>query len=209
MTAPVGVRTATAEDTEALTGVLARAFSNDPCLCWIFRDPETRIQRLEALFSNGLEKVFLPLGSCFTTDDLSGCALWTPPGRWKTPEAVVEEMAPQMAVDYTPDELGRLLTFFGTTEDHHPVDRPEHWYLGVLAADLDQQGRGIGSACMRPILERCDADEQPAYLESSNERNVPLYERNGFAVIDVLDLPEGPPLWLMWREPRQSTIVVG
>jgi ribosomal protein S18 acetylase RimI-like enzyme len=40
---------------------------------------------------------------------------------------------------------------------------------------------------------------RPAYLESSNERNVPLYERLGFEVRERYVLPSGPPVWLMWR----------
>ena len=44
---------------------------------------------------------------------------------------------------------------------------------------------------MRPILERCDRERIPAYLESSKERNVPLYERNGFRVQRAVDVPNG------------------
>ena len=82
--------------------------------------------------------------------------------------------------------------------------RPAVGYdFDTLAADLDRQGQGIGSACMRPILERADAEAMPCYLESSCERNVPLYERNGFRVTEVVDLPDdGPAIWLMWRAPR-------
>ena len=56
---------------------------------------------------------------------------------------------------------------------------------------------------MRPVLEECDRDGIPAYLESSKERNVPLYERNGFRVQRTVDVPSGGPrIWLMWRDPR-------
>jgi hypothetical protein len=42
----------------------------------------------------------------------------------------------------------------------------------------------------------------PAYLESSKEINVPLYERNGFKVTEQMTVPNGgPPIWLMWRDP--------
>ncbi len=197
----VAVRPATTDDSEALRGVMARAFSNDPCMAWIFPDDETRLAKLEVLFGLALDRVFLPLAAGYTTDDLGGCALWAPPTKWKVPDEVSEEMAPVMAEAFGGDDLGRLLTFFGLSEHHHPHE--DHWYLGVLAADLDRQGQGIGSACMRPVLERVDLDHTPAYLESSNEKNVPLYERQGFQVTKVLDLPEsGPPLFLMWREAR-------
>ena len=197
----VAVRPAVIEDSPALRSVLARAFSNDPCMSWIFPDDATRVAKLEVLFTMALDRVFLPLGAAYTTEDLGGCALWAPPAQWRIPDAVSEEMAPVMAEAFGPDDLGRLLTFFGLSEEHHPPE--DHWYLGVLAADLERQGRGIGSACMRPVLERADLDHTPAYLESSNEKNVPLYERHGFQVTKVVDLPDsGPPLFLMWRDAR-------
>jgi ribosomal protein S18 acetylase RimI-like enzyme len=199
---PVEVRPATEDDVPALTGVLSRAFSYDPPMSWVFRDEATRRDRLATVFGGGLREAFLPAGHVWTTTDQAGVAVWMPPGQWRTPDEVVERLTPPLAEELLPEELDRFLTFLGMIEDKHPDDT-EHWYLEVLAADLDRQGQGIGSACMRPVLERADAEGVPAYLESSNEKNVPLYERNGFRVTDVVDLPDdGPALWLMWRDPR-------
>jgi ribosomal protein S18 acetylase RimI-like enzyme len=39
----------------------------------------------------------------------------------------------------------------------------------------------------------------PCYLESSNPRNVPLYERHGFEVTAEHWLPDGPVMTYMWR----------
>jgi GNAT superfamily N-acetyltransferase len=187
----VEVRPATADDTAALGAMLGRAFTLDPCLAWVFRDEATRAERLEEMFVGAVE-FFLQFDASFTTTDIGGAALWAPPGAFPTAD-------PPPPYAFPADETDRLLTFLGMMDEHHP--KVHHWYLGILAADLARQGRGIGSACMRPILERCDAEGVPAYLESTNARNVPLYERHGFWVTDVVDLPEGPPVWLMWREP--------
>jgi hypothetical protein len=56
---------------------------------------------------------------------------------------------------------------------------------------------------MRPILERCDRERMPAYLNAGSPRSRDLYLRHGFEVTEEFRLPEGgPPLWRMWREPR-------
>ena len=82
----------------------------------------------------------------------------------------------------------------------HPTE--PHYYLAVLGTEPEFQGRGIGSALLRPVLDICDRDEIPAYLESSKERNIAFYARHGFRVTREVTLPKGPPVWLMWRDPR-------
>jgi ribosomal protein S18 acetylase RimI-like enzyme len=73
----------------------------------------------------------------------------------------------------------------------------------VLGVHPDHQGRGFGSHLMRPVLERCDSERIPAYLETDSERNVTLYERHGFRTRSKENLPGGgPPVWFMWREPQ-------
>ena len=42
----------------------------------------------------------------------------------------------------------------------------------------------------------------PAYLETNRESNLPYYRRFGFELTEKIALPDSPPLWLMWREPR-------
>jgi hypothetical protein len=53
------------------------------------------------------------------------------------------------------------------------------------------------------VLQRCDRERVPAFLEASTARNRALYERHGFAVTEEFALGRGaPPQWRMWREPR-------
>jgi N-acetylglutamate synthase-like GNAT family acetyltransferase len=88
-------------------------------------------------------------------------------------------------------------------EQRHPVE--PHYYLSVVGTDPDKQGGGVGSALLAPVLNRCDASQTAAYLECSKESNVSFYARHGFELTERIDLPDdGPPLWLMWREPQRA-----
>jgi predicted GNAT family N-acyltransferase len=65
----------------------------------------------------------------------------------------------------------------------------------------------LGSALLQVALAHVDEEGDPSYLESSKERNVPLYARFGFEVIGEVPSKSGsPPLWRMWREPRVPEI---
>ncbi len=44
------------------------------------------------------------------------------------------------------------------------------------------QGTRLGSRLMTPSLEIVDREHLPAYLDSTNPRNMPFYERHGFEV---------------------------
>ena len=78
--------------------------------------------------------------------------------------------------------------------------------MGIQQGEFAQrQGQGLGSALMRPILTLCDRDRLGAYLESSSDRSQALYERHGFEVVEVFDMPGGgPPIRRMWREPGRG-----
>jgi len=98
-------------------------------------------------------------------------------------------------------KLPKALRALTAIEKAHPPG--EHYYLAVLGTDKRFQGQGVGSACLEPVLSRCDEQGIGAYLESSKERNIPFYNRHGFEVTRELPLPGGgPSIWLMWREPR-------
>jgi GNAT superfamily N-acetyltransferase len=71
----------------------------------------------------------------------------------------------------------------------------------VVATDPDHQGRGLGAQILKPVLETCDREGVPAYLESSNPRNLPFYYRQGWIQTGEIVIPEGPTLFPMWRQP--------
>jgi ribosomal protein S18 acetylase RimI-like enzyme len=85
-------------------------------------------------------------------------------------------------------------------EKYHPTE--PHWYLPLIGVDPSQQGNGVGSALMKHALEIVDRDHMPAYLESSNPKNVSLYERHGFEVIGEIQVGSSPTMRPMFRSAR-------
>jgi ribosomal protein S18 acetylase RimI-like enzyme len=194
------IRKIAGDDVPSVARALARAFEDDPVMSWVFRDETQRLARLERAFELFMRRIWLPEGECYTTDRRIGAALWLPPGKWHLGVLAQLRLLPAL-ISVTGSNLPRLFAALNTIEKKHPK-QPGHYYLAVLGIEPEHQGRGFGGALMQPVLGRCDRERIPAYLESSKRRNIALYERHGFRVVEELKLPkDGPPIWRMWRDP--------
>lgn len=96
---------------------------------------------------------------------------------------------------------GRWLPHFTALDEvfdkHHPVE--PHWHLAFLAVHPDHQGRGLGGALMDNTHQ--DLGGAAAYLEATNDDNIRLYRRYGYADMVPFDirLPDDTPFYRMWR----------
>jgi len=192
------IRQAGESDRAALTRLLDEAFMNDPVSCWVFPDEEHR-RKVHGLFLGVFVDVALSEGRVDYDVDGSAAALWLqipagePEGEDDTPARMRETADPD---NERAELVGRL------TGAVHPSSEA-HAYLLMIAVTPERQGEGLGTALITPVLERCDRDGVPAYLEASSARSRRLYERLGFEFTGTtVDLPDGPPMWPMWRKPR-------
>jgi GNAT superfamily N-acetyltransferase len=187
-------------DIEALSDVLQAAFWDDPVMAWMLPKESSRSRRLAGLFCVLLVTHYLSMHTVWTTSEQSGGALWAPPGHWKIPTWDIVKAAPRLALALGVRSV-TALRFLEEVDKQHPAE--PHWYLGVLGTAPAQQGKGIGSTLMQPVLEKCDTEGIPAYLESSKEQNIPFYSRHGFTVTGEIKAMGGPTLWPMWRDPQR------
>ncbi len=196
------VRRATGDDVASMAAQLARTFFDDPVTSHIFRNEQRREAALRVYFRTQMRADYLPFGGCYTTEGYTGSAIWAPAGKpLRTGLGGIVTMLP--VLPFVASNLGTTLRLLALIESKHPHE--PHWYLATLGTAVDKQGTGVGSALLRPVLEHCDAEGIPCYLESSKEGNLPFYRRHGFAVVEELPLPgDGPPVWTMWREPRPA-----
>jgi GNAT superfamily N-acetyltransferase len=196
----IAARPANSDEMRPVADTLARAFHDDPVMAWLFGDrPAPRLRRLRRYFASEVRRHRREGGTVLTADGRPGAAFWEPPGHWQITWSAMVRATPMMVSTIGP-RIPRALKGLSQLDRVHP--RTPHWYLSVVGTDPDHRGKGVGAALLEPVLDRCDREGTGAYLESSKPENVPWYERFGFAVTGDLTLPDGPPLWLMWRDPR-------
>jgi len=194
------VRKALGDEVPALARALARAFYDDPVFAWLLPDASDRLRRAERGFAFYIRKIYMPHQECYTLDGVPGGAMWLPPGTWHLGPLAQLRLLPGM-IAATGSRLAQILRATATIESKHPT--APHYYLAFVGLEPAMQGKGLGTALLRPILDRCDSEGMPAYLEASTPRNRACYLRAGFEVTEEFNFPKGgPPSWRMWREPR-------
>ncbi|MFF1377223.1 GNAT family N-acetyltransferase [Streptomyces sp. NPDC058308] len=218
----VAIRRAGEGDREDVVRLLDAAFMQDPVSSWIFPEEERRL-RLHGGLMGAFFDIALSEGYVDVTEDGAAVALW-----WSVPagggdagdrdtgdeDAGGGELGEAAAGEGAGDEDGpallrrivdpgneRVEVIGRLTDAIHPTDRA-HEYLHLIAVHPDRQGEGLGTELVAAVLERCDREGTHAYLEASNTRSRDLYARLGFEIMSTtLDLPDGPRMWPMWRDP--------
>lgn len=191
----IQARAARPDELRSVCEVLGRAFGDDPVAAHLFPDSATRAARY-ARFAGIAIAAFGEAAVVTTEPALRSGAIWQAPtraalGRLDRLRLFFSILA------LTRSGFGRAARLGELMGRHHP--REPHWYLAVLGTDPNAQRAGLASAILEPVLERCDREGLPAYLESSKASNIPFYNKHGFEVTGELQVPGGPSLWPMLR----------
>ncbi|MEE4302061.1 MAG: N-acetyltransferase [Pseudomonadales bacterium] len=181
---------------------ITAAFIADPVTRFAWPDAQTYL----TAFPGILEALCAPsFGSdlALVADEFTGAALWVPPSDevhdagGEDPGAAIRDFLSQTS---PADRVDDMVATFLAMGSHHPQE--PHWYLPFIGVDPAAQGRGIGAALMKQAVARFDADGTVAYLESSNPRNISLYERFGFERTGEIQMGRAPVVTPMVRAPQ-------
>jgi GNAT superfamily N-acetyltransferase len=196
-------RQATDQDLEAITETLTLAFADDPVWGgWAFPDRGHASEQRRAIFGLWLRSS-LRYRWVRVTQRCEAVAAWLPPGGAENTEEDEQRLV-SLAEELLGDHAGVFLMGTDLFEASHPHE--PHYYLSLLGTHDDHRGKGLGMGLLRENLALIDAEGMPAYLESTNPRNLLRYERLGFARIGAFTLPGGGPrVDMMWREPIDPT----
>jgi ribosomal protein S18 acetylase RimI-like enzyme len=188
--------------------VLADAFQHDPVWTQFFRSEATIDQR-GVLFQSPI-KYCLKYGEVYAPfEHLEGIALWVPGDfadmtiwRLIRSGAIISGMKAMKACTELARKQGRILGPLQADRKANMKGRA-YVYLMVLGVASEFQGQGFGGKLLRALIEESEQVGVPIYVETETERNVRMYERFGFRLLDQITLPIlNLPQWEMVREPR-------
>jgi len=193
------IRNVAPVDTDEITELVAAAMSDGPVARWLHADPEVRRKEASGYFGIFVEHA-VRYGEVYATAEadtgrLSGVALWFPLTSMIPPPIDYDRRLKEVAGS----AFDRACELDAALDANHPLE--PHHYLAFLAVRPDRQNRGIGSALLERHHARLDRAGLPAYLEANDPRNRDLYLRHGYVCRPVIQLPDGPPVWPMWRPP--------
>jgi ribosomal protein S18 acetylase RimI-like enzyme len=192
------VRNATPTEEAAAIATLTLAFSIDPATRWTWPNAQDYLEAFPR-FARAFGGAGFATGGAHVAGDLAGTALWLPPGVEPDGPALAEVMR----TTASPKSMSDGFQVMQQMERHHPSE--PHWYLPLIGVDPKHQGTGVGGALLAHVTAICDRYGVPAYLESSNPRNIPLYQRHGFEIAGQIQHGSSPTIVPMLRRPRRTS----
>lgn len=173
--------------------IMSASFIGDPIMRWLFPSAETFFAVFHD-FANAFGGRAIEHGSGILANDFCGAALWLPPGV----ESDGDTMGQIVAENASQTVLQDIEGFREQKESFHPHD-DDCWYLSMIGVDAAHQGKGYGAALMKHALQEIDKRGCMAYLESSNPRNISLYQRHGFEAVGSIQSGGSPTMTPMVR----------
>ena len=198
------IRRARAGDVTGTSALIAAAFHELDVSAWLVPDPGERIQALTGDFRIFVEHALTHGAIHLLEDDageLSAAAVWFPQVTGPTPPPADYDARLVAACGPATPRFQVLDQRF---EETHPDTFPHH-FLALCATRPGLQGRGLGTVLLDYHHRHLDHLGTPAFLHASCARSRDLYLRLGYECVgNPFRLPDGPPMWPMWRDPRGS-----
>lgn len=193
----IEIRNATPGEMSQAVASIVAAFLTDPLARFAWPSSHDHLHGMPLITREFAGGSFENSAACvYVTTDFCGAALWLPPGVHPNSGGLEKVFRDTAKAEH----LNDLLATFDKMDEWHPEE--PHWYLPIVGVDPNAQGHGLGGALMRHAVTRCDEEGALAYLESSNPRNLPLYQRHGFEAMGQIQIGAAPLVTPMLRRPR-------
>jgi ribosomal protein S18 acetylase RimI-like enzyme len=184
---------------ESISALMTFSFAADPPTRWIWPEPERHLEWFPR-FVMAYAGAAIEHETVDAVEDGKGYAMWLSPGT-ESDNADLERLIRDSVPPARFDTVVQLIEGMGAFHPHEPV-----WFLPLIAVDPMWQGRGLGKTLLQQRLMQCDRDGIAAYLDSTNPKNLPFYQRLGFQVLGEVRAGLCPPVHPMLRKPQAAQI---
>ena len=171
-------------DKKVVIDILTQAFDSNQSINYIIPQDKKRRQRIEKLMAYSFD-VCHEFGDVLLSEDRKACALILYPDKKKTTlNSILWDVNFAFSCVGV-SGLKRVLDREAKIKSFHPKEPFTYlWFIGV---DQENQNKGIGSTLLKEIIEESQVQKRPIYLETSTQKNVPWYKKNGFEIFNQLD----------------------
>jgi len=187
----------------AASEVLSRAFHDDPLFSSFIPDPLQRKKKLHYLLET-MVHYSVSYGEVYATSpNFEGVAVWLPFDKvemtlWRGIRNGGLSIIFNLGLRSTFRQLS-VSDLMSSRHKRH-ITSP-HWYLYLLGVEPELQGKGYASKLVKAMLDRTDREGLACYLDNTNEKNLTMYQRYGFRVIEEYEVPRtGVSIWAMLKE---------
>ena len=204
MSTPPVVRQAQAGEERHVASVLTAAFAEEAGLNYWLHQGRAKERARVRFFDAAVRDVVHPGRDLWLAEAAGGhlgAAIWLKPGLKAFDFSPLQQIG-MIPLLYAIAGVGGALRGLALGEklDALHIKLP-HAHLVFLGVSPSAQGRGVGSAILKATLTPLDAAGVTALLEATTERNVALYQRHGFEVVENLYLRD-LHVRIMTRSPR-------
>lgn len=193
------------EKVKQATNTLSRAFRNDELYSYIIPDEVKRNSILPLIFEFRI-RYGLSYGEVYaSSSEVEGLAIWIPN---KNIEMTLWRIAKCGGISLflkagksTMKRLFDLAEY--ASEIHKKHANFPHWHLSPIGIDPIFQGKGYAGILLSSKLKKIDEEHLPCFLETQSEKNVLIYKRYGFKIVEEGKIPGTKlPHWAMLRDKR-------
>lgn len=191
------------DSAEEAAEVLVNAFKDYPIFQSYFPNEANRKKVLYYLLSLSVY-VGIKYGEVHTTSsNWEGIAIWIPSDNYPITIWKILCSVPLSIIFGLVRHGGSKMKGFGDYIDgvHQRLAPFKHWFLMEIGVDPRFRGKGYASRLITPMLSRIDEEHLPCYLETTDQKNISIYERFGFKIIDKSHVPQTNfTSWAMLRK---------
>lgn len=179
--------------------LLADAFVDDPMCRFLFRDDARRYENVKKIFSFMFD-LGIGYGKLLTCNDRGLVVYADSYLNYASPIRQIRKGVLKIPFKIGLQNFSNVITYERFAQQlRDKFARNDDIYLFIIAVDPAYHRQGIGSRLLSELKELTAG--RRIYLETSNPRNVPFYEKNGFRREEGCRLPQSDAyIWPMIYE---------